>query len=171
MQKELQEARCEAGRTGARCAALEAELRQVGGLEEKWRRLQAEGERARRHLAAAQKEVAGLKDEKCDLYARYTAAIEERSALNARLHDLNLQVGAAATHTHTHWPRPLGIHFGGGKTRLLPPLRCTSCRPTCSRLRSRTRSGARRDPPLRPGWKRKCGVCAASWSRWKRWTR
>uniref|UniRef100_A0A3P8W9Q3 Caspase recruitment domain family, member 14 n=1 Tax=Cynoglossus semilaevis TaxID=244447 RepID=A0A3P8W9Q3_CYNSE len=55
MQKELQEARREAGRMTARCTAL-------------------------------------LKDEKCELYMRYTAAIEEKSAVNKRLHDLNLQL-------------------------------------------------------------------------------
>eukprot|EP00066_Takifugu_rubripes_P026303 XP_011615569.1 PREDICTED: caspase recruitment domain-containing protein 14 [Takifugu rubripes] len=92
MQKELQEARCEASRAGARAASLEAELRQVVGQEEKCRRLQSENERVRRHLTSAHKEVTRLKDEKCDLYMRYTAAVEEKSALNMRLHDLNLQV-------------------------------------------------------------------------------
>lgn len=96
MQKELQEARGEASRAGARCAALEAELRQSLGQEEKSRCVRSENERLRRHLTSLQHQQAQLKDEKCHLYARYTAAMEERSALSARLHDLNLQVGAAA---------------------------------------------------------------------------
>lgn len=92
MQKELQEARCEAGRMGARCASLESEIGQIMGQEEKSRCLQSENERLRRHLCSLQHEVTKLKDEKCDLYTRYTAAIEEKSAGNMRLHDLNLQV-------------------------------------------------------------------------------
>lgn len=92
MQKELQEARCEASRMSARCASLESEIRQTMGQEEKSRCLQSENERMRRHLCSLQHEVTQLKDEKCDLYMRYTAAIEEKSAVNMRLHDLNLQV-------------------------------------------------------------------------------
>ncbi|XP_070773304.1 caspase recruitment domain-containing protein 14 isoform X2 [Enoplosus armatus] len=92
MQKELQEARCEAGRMTARCASLELEIGQIVGQEEKSRCLQSENERIRRHLCSLQHEVTKLKDEKCDLYVRYTAAIEEKSAVNMRLHDLNLQV-------------------------------------------------------------------------------
>lgn len=92
MQKELQEARCEAGRMSARCASLESEIGQIMGQEEKSRCLQSENERMRRHLCSLQHEVTKLKDEKCDLYMRYTAAIEEKSAVNMRLHDLNLQV-------------------------------------------------------------------------------
>lgn len=93
MQKELQEARCEASRMSARCASLESEIRQIMGQEEKSQCLQSENERLRRHLSSLQHEVTKLKDEKCDLYVRYTAAIEEKSAVNMRLHDLNLQVG------------------------------------------------------------------------------
>lgn len=92
MQKELQEARCEASRMSARCASLESEIRQIMGQEEKSQCLQSENERLRRHLLSLQHEVTKLKDEKCDLYMRYTAAIEEKSAVNMRLHDLNLQV-------------------------------------------------------------------------------
>lgn len=97
MQKELQEARNEASTMSARCAALESEIRQVMEHEEKSRCLQAENERMQRHFCSLQREVTKLKDEKCDLYVRYTAAIEEKSALNMRLHDLNLQVSEA------HW--------------------------------------------------------------------
>ncbi|XP_077380388.1 caspase recruitment domain-containing protein 14 [Festucalex cinctus] len=92
MQNELREARCEAGRMSARCASLESEIQQIMEQEEKSRTLQLEYERVHRHLSSLQREVTQLKDEKCDLYVRYTAAIEEKSALSLRLHDLNLQV-------------------------------------------------------------------------------
>ncbi|XP_022067809.2 caspase recruitment domain-containing protein 14 [Acanthochromis polyacanthus] len=92
MQKELQEARCEAGRMSARCASLELEIGQIMEQEEKSRCLQSENERMQRYLCSLQREVTKLKDEKCDLYIRYTAAIEEQSAVNKRLHNLNLQV-------------------------------------------------------------------------------
>ncbi|KAM7010137.1 caspase recruitment domain-containing protein 14 [Tautogolabrus adspersus] len=92
MQKELQQARCEAGRMSARCASLESEIGQIMAQEEKSRCLQSENERLRRHLFSLQHDVTKLKDEKCDVYMRYTAAIEEKSAVNMRLHDLNLQV-------------------------------------------------------------------------------
>uniref|UniRef100_A0A3P8TAE8 Caspase recruitment domain family, member 14 n=1 Tax=Amphiprion percula TaxID=161767 RepID=A0A3P8TAE8_AMPPE len=92
MQKELQEARCEAGRMSARCASLELEIGQIMEQEEKSRCLQSENERMQRYLCSLQRDVTKLKDEKCDLYIRYTAAIEEQSAVNERLHNLNLQV-------------------------------------------------------------------------------
>lgn len=92
MQKELQEARSEAGRMSARCASLESEMGHVMEQEEKSGRLQSENDRLQRHLSSLQREVTKLKDEKCDLYIRYTTTIEERSAMNERLHDLNLQV-------------------------------------------------------------------------------
>ncbi|MEQ2185068.1 hypothetical protein GOODEAATRI_014475, partial [Goodea atripinnis] len=91
MQTELQEARNEAGKMGARCSFLESEVRQLMAQEEKTRHLQTENERLQRHLSSLQRDVTKLKDEKCDLYIRYTAAIEEKSAINGRLHDLNLQ--------------------------------------------------------------------------------
>nr|XP_057924352.1 caspase recruitment domain-containing protein 14 [Doryrhamphus excisus]XP_057924360.1 caspase recruitment domain-containing protein 14 [Doryrhamphus excisus]XP_057924369.1 caspase recruitment domain-containing protein 14 [Doryrhamphus excisus]XP_057924378.1 caspase recruitment domain-containing protein 14 [Doryrhamphus excisus]XP_057924387.1 caspase recruitment domain-containing protein 14 [Doryrhamphus excisus]XP_057924395.1 caspase recruitment domain-containing protein 14 [Doryrhamphus ex len=92
MQNELQEARCEAGRMNARCASLESEIQQVMEHEEKSRSLQSEYKRVQRHLCSLQREVTNLKEEKCDLYARYTTAIEEKSAMSMRLHDLNLQI-------------------------------------------------------------------------------
>ncbi|XP_054635845.1 caspase recruitment domain-containing protein 14 isoform X3 [Dunckerocampus dactyliophorus] len=92
MQNELQEARCEAGRMNARCASLESEIQQVMEHEEKSRSLLSEYKRIQRHLCSLQREVTNLKDEKCDLYVRYTTAIEEKSAMNMRLHDLNLQI-------------------------------------------------------------------------------
>ncbi|XP_074483982.1 caspase recruitment domain-containing protein 14 isoform X2 [Sebastes fasciatus] len=92
MQKELQEARCEASKKSARCASLELEIRQIMELEEKSTCLQSENERMRRLMCSLQHDVTKLKDEKCDLYMRYTAAIEEKSAVNKHLHDLNLQM-------------------------------------------------------------------------------
>ncbi|KAM9313946.1 caspase recruitment domain-containing protein 14 [Pholidichthys leucotaenia] len=92
MQTELQDARSDACRMSERCTSLETEIRQMMEQEEKSRCLQSENERMQRCLCSLQREVAKLKDEKCDLYIRYTAAIEERSAINQRLHDLNLQV-------------------------------------------------------------------------------
>lgn len=92
MQKELQEARSEASAMSARCKSLEAEIRQLMEKEEKSRRVQSESERLQRHLTSLQREVTKLKDEKCDLYIRYTTVVEEKSATNGRLHDLNLQV-------------------------------------------------------------------------------
>ncbi|XP_029909852.1 caspase recruitment domain-containing protein 14 [Myripristis murdjan] len=92
MQKELHEARQEAQRFKLRCVTLESEISQVMEQEEKSRCLQTDCERMRRHLAAAHREVNKLKDEKCDFFVRYTAAIEEKSAVNIRCRDLNLQV-------------------------------------------------------------------------------
>ncbi|KAM4750282.1 caspase recruitment domain-containing protein 14 [Anableps anableps] len=92
MQTELQEARNEAGKMSARCSSLESEVRQLMEQEEKSSHLQTENERLQRQLSSLQREVTKLKDEKCDLYIRYTATIEEKSAINGRLHDLNLQV-------------------------------------------------------------------------------
>ena len=93
MQKELQGARQEACRHGQRCSALEAELGQVMKESEDSCRLRAQQECSRRQLASARREVARLKDEKCDLYVRYTAAIEEKASVNLRSRDLNLKVG------------------------------------------------------------------------------
>uniref|UniRef100_A0A8C6SFZ6 Caspase recruitment domain family, member 14 n=1 Tax=Neogobius melanostomus TaxID=47308 RepID=A0A8C6SFZ6_9GOBI len=91
MQKELQEARSEAGRKSARCTSLETELSQIMEHEEKSRYLQTENERMQRQIRTLQREITKMKDEKCDFYVRYTAAIEEKSAVNMRLHDLTLQ--------------------------------------------------------------------------------
>ncbi|XP_037546019.1 caspase recruitment domain-containing protein 14 [Nematolebias whitei] len=92
MQKELQEARGEATRMGTRCKSLESEVGQLVEREQKSRQLQSESEQLQRLLSSLQREVTKLKDEKCDLYIRYTAVIEEKSAMSGRLHDLNLQV-------------------------------------------------------------------------------
>uniref|UniRef100_M4AU02 Caspase recruitment domain family, member 14 n=1 Tax=Xiphophorus maculatus TaxID=8083 RepID=M4AU02_XIPMA len=86
MQTELQEARNEAGKMSTRCSSLESEVSQLMEQEEKCSHLQTENERLQRHL-----EVTKLKDEKCDLYIRYTASIEEKSLLN-QTEALSLQV-------------------------------------------------------------------------------
>uniref|UniRef100_A0A3B5M5V1 Caspase recruitment domain family, member 14 n=1 Tax=Xiphophorus couchianus TaxID=32473 RepID=A0A3B5M5V1_9TELE len=86
MQTELQEARNEAGKMSTRCSSLESEVSQLMEQEEKCSHLQTENERLQRHL-----EVTKLKDEKCDLYIRYTTSIEEKSLLN-QTEALSLQV-------------------------------------------------------------------------------
>uniref|UniRef100_A0A3B4A5Z6 Uncharacterized protein n=1 Tax=Periophthalmus magnuspinnatus TaxID=409849 RepID=A0A3B4A5Z6_9GOBI len=92
MQKELTEARSEASRMTARCTSLEGEIKEIMEQEEKTRYLQTENERMQRQIRTLQREITKMKDEKCDFYVRYTSAIEEKSALNMRLHDLTLQV-------------------------------------------------------------------------------
>ncbi|XP_010794904.1 caspase recruitment domain-containing protein 14-like [Notothenia coriiceps] len=92
MQKELQQARYEASKKSALCASLELEVRQIMEHEEKSRCLQSENQRIRRQLCSLQHEITKMKDEKCDMYVRYTAAIEDKSAVNMRLHDLNIQI-------------------------------------------------------------------------------
>ncbi|KAJ4944291.1 hypothetical protein JOQ06_012835 [Pogonophryne albipinna] len=92
MQKELQQARYEASKKSALCASLELEVRQIMEHEEKSRCLQSENQRIRRQLCSLQHEITKMKDEKCDMYVRYTAAIEDKSAVNMRLHDLNIQM-------------------------------------------------------------------------------
>ncbi|XP_056136485.1 caspase recruitment domain-containing protein 14 [Lampris incognitus] len=92
MQKELQEARHEASHLSMRCASFESEIGQMMEQEEKTRCFQADYEHMQRQLTTAHQEIAKLKDEKCDLYGRYTAAIEEKSAVNIHCRDLNLQI-------------------------------------------------------------------------------
>ncbi|KAK0149197.1 Caspase recruitment domain-containing protein 14 [Merluccius polli] len=92
MQKELQEARSEARRMGERCTSLQAEIGHMMEQEQKFRCFRSDNEHMRRQVTAAHREVTRLKDEKCDLSVRYTAAIEEKSAENIRCRDLTLQV-------------------------------------------------------------------------------
>lgn len=92
MQKELQAARDEASKKSARCASLQSEIQQMKELSERSRCLQSENQHMRRLLVSLQHDITRLKDEKCDLYMRYTGAVEEKSSVNLRLHDLNLQV-------------------------------------------------------------------------------
>ncbi|XP_012990793.2 caspase recruitment domain-containing protein 14 isoform X1 [Esox lucius] len=92
MQKELQEARQEACRLRMECTSLQTKLGQSLEQGEESCRLQAEYNRMKKLLAAAQRDIIKLKDEKCDLYMNYTAAIEERSSAKILCQDLNLQV-------------------------------------------------------------------------------
>uniref|UniRef100_A0AAQ4PZC3 Caspase recruitment domain family, member 14 n=1 Tax=Gasterosteus aculeatus aculeatus TaxID=481459 RepID=A0AAQ4PZC3_GASAC len=92
MQKELQAARDEASKKSARCASLQSEIQQMKELSERSRCLQSENQHMRRLLGSLQHDITRLKDEKCDLYMRYTGAVEEKSSVNLRLHDLNLQL-------------------------------------------------------------------------------
>ncbi|KAL1006084.1 hypothetical protein UPYG_G00067690 [Umbra pygmaea] len=92
MQKELQEARQEASRWKTDCASLQTKLGQTLEQSEVSRHFQADYNRMKNHLAAAQCDILKLKDEKCELYVSYTAAIEERSAAKILCQDLNLQV-------------------------------------------------------------------------------
>uniref|UniRef100_A0A667XWH8 Caspase recruitment domain family member 14 n=1 Tax=Myripristis murdjan TaxID=586833 RepID=A0A667XWH8_9TELE len=118
MQKELHEARQEAQRFKLRCVTLESEISQVMEQEEKSRCLQTDCERMRRHLAAAHREVNKLKDEKCDFFVRYTAAIEEKSAVNIRCRDLNLQVRIPNLRLIEYKLMPF---TGSAHSTLLPP--------------------------------------------------
>ncbi|XP_028314526.1 caspase recruitment domain-containing protein 14 [Gouania willdenowi] len=92
MQNELQEAHAVAKKMVAHCKTLESEISQLMEHKENSTCLQAENQRLQRAMSTSQREIIQLKEEKCDLYRRYTAAIEERSAVNDRLHELNLQL-------------------------------------------------------------------------------
>ncbi|XP_072538880.1 caspase recruitment domain-containing protein 14 isoform X2 [Salminus brasiliensis] len=92
MQKELQGAREEAAQLRSRCSSLQGELSQAVTQGQEYTRLHAENTRLRTHLAGMHRDLLRLKDEKCDLYVRYAAAVEEKSAANIRCRDLNLQL-------------------------------------------------------------------------------
>ncbi|XP_030638699.1 caspase recruitment domain-containing protein 14 [Chanos chanos] len=92
MQKELQEARQEAAQLRTRCCGMEVEVAQALQQGEEQGRLQAEHAHMRNHLAGLHRDLLKLKDEKCDLYVRYASAVEERSAVDIRCRDLQLQV-------------------------------------------------------------------------------
>ncbi|CAN9510791.1 unnamed protein product [Ophioblennius macclurei] len=92
MQKELHGAREDAAALRKRCLSLEAELSQMMEGERAARRLRSENERLASHMTSLQREVAKLKEERCDLYVRYSASMEEKASVNSRLHDLNLQL-------------------------------------------------------------------------------
>uniref|UniRef100_A0AAY4AGM6 CARD domain-containing protein n=1 Tax=Denticeps clupeoides TaxID=299321 RepID=A0AAY4AGM6_9TELE len=92
MQKELQQARVEGGRMREHCASLEAEQGCAEERREEQLRLQEENGRMRTHMSSLHRDLLKLKDEKCDLYVRYAAAVDEKSALAIRCRDLNLQV-------------------------------------------------------------------------------
>ncbi|KAL1272979.1 hypothetical protein QQF64_028841 [Cirrhinus molitorella] len=92
MQTELQVARHEAARLQARCCQLEGKLEQAQLNNEELSQMQGEHARLRSHLDGLNRELLKLKDEKCDLYVRYTTALEERSASIIRNRDLQLEI-------------------------------------------------------------------------------
>ncbi|XP_048870502.1 caspase recruitment domain-containing protein 14 isoform X2 [Brienomyrus brachyistius] len=92
MQRELQEARAEVDSLAMRGAELRAELAQAQRRAEDQQQLQEEHVRLRSHMAGLQLDLLKLKDEKCDLYVRYTAAIQENSTVNIHCRDLQLQM-------------------------------------------------------------------------------
>ncbi|KAL4648003.1 caspase recruitment domain-containing protein 14 isoform X1 [Arapaima gigas] len=92
MQRELAEACQESAVLSNHCKELQAKLSQAVGQAEEQQRLQVEHGRLRSHMAALHRDMLKLKDEKCDLYMRYTTAIEENSAVNIRCRDLQLQL-------------------------------------------------------------------------------
>ena len=93
MQKELAETRQEADQLRERCAWLEAAQGGAAERAEEQRRLQEDSGRLRQLMAGLHRDLLKLKDEKCELYGRYAAALEEKSAVGLRCRDLNLQVG------------------------------------------------------------------------------
>ncbi|XP_076871587.1 caspase recruitment domain-containing protein 14 isoform X2 [Brachyhypopomus gauderio] len=92
MQKELQEAREEATLQRTRCHSLEGTLSQAQQQGREQMQLQAEHAQMRNQCAGLHRDLMRLKDEKCDLYVRYAAAVEEKAAATIRCRELNLQV-------------------------------------------------------------------------------
>ncbi|KAF4112112.1 hypothetical protein G5714_006907 [Onychostoma macrolepis] len=92
MQTELQVARHEASRLQGRCCQLEGKLEQTQQNNEELSQMQGEHARLRSHLDGLNRELLKLKDEKCDLYVRYTTALEEKSATIVRNRDLQLEI-------------------------------------------------------------------------------
>ncbi|XP_062852643.1 caspase recruitment domain-containing protein 14 [Trichomycterus rosablanca] len=92
MQKELQEAREEASQLRTRCSSMQGEVSRLRKEVEEQPRLRSDILRLRTSATEHQRDLIRLKDEKCDLYVRYAAAVEEKSVVNIRLRDLNLQV-------------------------------------------------------------------------------
>ncbi|KAI5613759.1 caspase recruitment domain-containing protein 14, partial [Silurus asotus] len=92
MQKELQAERNEAAQLRSQCRSLQTELSRVTQQLEDQKSLQMEHTRLRKSHTDIHRDLLKLKDEKCDLYVRYAAAVEEKSEVNIRCRDLNLQV-------------------------------------------------------------------------------
>ncbi|KAI2663477.1 Caspase recruitment domain-containing protein 14 [Labeo rohita] len=92
MQSELQVARHEAARLQARCCQLEGKLEQAQQNNEELSQMQGEHAQLRSHLDGLNRELLKLKDEKCDLYVRYTTSLEEKSATIVRNRDLQLEI-------------------------------------------------------------------------------
>ncbi|XP_051996171.1 caspase recruitment domain-containing protein 14 isoform X2 [Xyrauchen texanus] len=92
MQTELQEARHEVARLQTRCSELEGKLGQAQQNVEEYSQMHGELERLRSQLAGLHRDWLKQKDEKYDLYVRYTTAVEEKSVSSVRNRDLQLQV-------------------------------------------------------------------------------
>uniref|UniRef100_A0A8C0Y4L2 Caspase recruitment domain family, member 14 n=1 Tax=Cyprinus carpio carpio TaxID=630221 RepID=A0A8C0Y4L2_CYPCA len=92
MQTELHVARHEAARLQARCCELQGKLEQAQQNNKELSQMQGEHARLRSHLDGLNRELLKLKDEKCDLYVRYTTALEEKSATIVRNRDLQLEI-------------------------------------------------------------------------------
>ncbi|CAM4623604.1 unnamed protein product [Leuciscus chuanchicus] len=92
MQTELQVARQEGVRLRARCCELEGKLKQVQQNNEEFSQMQQEHGQLRSHLDGLNRKLLKLKDEKCDLYVRYTSVLEEKSATIIRNRDLQLEI-------------------------------------------------------------------------------
>ncbi|XP_016136730.1 caspase recruitment domain-containing protein 14 [Sinocyclocheilus grahami] len=92
MQTELHVARHEAARLQARCCELQGKLEQAQQNNKELSQMQGEHARLHSHLDGLNRELLKLKDEKCDLYVRYTTALEEKSATIVRNRDLQLEI-------------------------------------------------------------------------------
>ncbi|XP_046703672.1 caspase recruitment domain-containing protein 14 isoform X2 [Silurus meridionalis] len=92
MQKELQAERNGAAQLRSQCCSLQTELSRITKQLEDQKSLQMEHTRLRKSHTDIHRDLLKLKDEKCDLYVRYAAAVEEKSEVNIRCRDLNLQV-------------------------------------------------------------------------------
>ncbi|KAK2857378.1 hypothetical protein Q7C36_005297 [Tachysurus vachellii] len=110
MQKELLEERQEVAQLRSKCGNLQSELVRVKQKLEEQKNLQTEQTRLRKSHADMHRDLLKLKDEKCDLYVRYAAAVEEKSDVNIRCRDLTLQVyqlqcELRKAHTETEFQR------------------------------------------------------------------
>ncbi|XP_021332748.1 caspase recruitment domain-containing protein 14 [Danio rerio] len=92
MQKELQVTQHESSRLRAQCCELEGKLGQAEQNNQEFFQIQREHARLHNHLDGLNRELLKLKDEKCDLYVRYTTALEEKSANVIRNRDLQLEI-------------------------------------------------------------------------------
>lgn len=92
MQTELQVTQHESARLRAQCCELKGKLGQAEQNNEEFTQIQREHARLHNHLDGLNRELLKLKDEKCDLYVRYTTTLEEKSATVIRNRDLQLEI-------------------------------------------------------------------------------
>ncbi|TRY56346.1 hypothetical protein DNTS_034959 [Danionella cerebrum] len=92
MKTELRLAQNESARLRTQCSELEAKLEQAQQNNEEFIQIQREQAQLRSHLDGLNRELLKIKDEKCDLYVRYTTSVEEKSATVIRNRDLQLQI-------------------------------------------------------------------------------